>query len=106
MSTRDRGREFAVLKTVGFTDARLFALVLAEAGGITLLGALIGLGGAKFLYQASNFNAGGFLPGFQVTAPTLVLGAGIALFLAFASGLFPALRAARLPVVTALRNVE
>jgi len=106
MSTRDRGKEFAVLKTIGFTDRRLFLLVLAEAGSITLLGALIGLGGAKALYRGTNFNAGGFLPGFDVHTPTLVLGTGIALFLAFASGIVPAARAARLPVVSALRNVE
>ncbi len=106
MSTRERGREYAVLKTVGFTDRRLFALVLAEAGGITLVGAALGLGGAKLLYQATNFNAGGFLPGFRVTTETLVLGTGIALLLMLASGLVPALQAARLPVVTALRNVE
>ncbi len=106
MSTRERGREYAVLKTIGFTDQRLFLLVLAEAGIITLTGALIGLGGAKVLYKATNFNAGGFLPGFDVTPPTLVLGTGIALLLMFASGIVPALRAARLPVVSALRNVE
>jgi predicted branched-subunit amino acid permease len=35
-----------------------------------------------------------------------VLGAGIALLLMLASGIVPAVRAARLPVVAALRNVE
>ncbi|MBA2457990.1 MAG: hypothetical protein H0V43_03425 [Gemmatimonadales bacterium] len=56
--------------------------------------------------KASNFNAGGFLPGFDVTPETLVLGATVALLLMLASGLVPALRAARLPVVQALRRVE
>lgn len=106
MSTRERGREFAILKTVGFTDARLFSLVLAEAGGITLLGALIGLGGAKVLYKVTKFNAGGFLPGFDVTPATLLLGTVIALVLMLASGVVPAAQAARLPVVSALRAVE
>lgn len=106
MSTRERGREYAVLKTIGFTDRRLFVLVLAEAGLITLLGALIGLGGAKVLYKATNFNAGGFLPGFDVSAATIAFGTGIALLLMLASGIAPAVRAARLSVVTALRSVE
>lgn len=106
MSTRERGREYAIMKTVGFTDRQLFLLVLAEAGGITLLGALIGLGGAKVLYKASNFNAGGFLPGFDVSGQTVLLGTAIALLLMVASGIAPALRAARLSVVSALRNVE
>lgn len=106
MSTRERGREFAVLKTIGFTDRRLFLLVLAEAGGITLLGAFIGLGGAKLLYKTTKFNAGGFLPGFDVDSSTLILGTGIALLLMLGSGIVPALQAARIPVVTALRKVE
>ncbi|HEU4526167.1 MAG TPA: FtsX-like permease family protein [Gemmatimonadales bacterium] len=106
MSARERTGEVAVLKTIGFTDGTLFRLVLLEAGIIALTGALIGLGGAKLLYKASNFNASGFLPGFDVTTRTLVIGTGIALLLMLASGLVPALRAARLPVVQALRRVE
>jgi len=106
MSARERTRELAVLKTIGFTDRRLFGLVMLEAGLITVTGAVLGLGAAKLLYRATNFNAGGFLPGFDVTPGTLGLGAGIALLLMLASGIVPAVRAARLPVVAALRNVE
>jgi putative ABC transport system permease protein len=106
MSARERTGEVAVLKTIGFTDRTLFGLVMLEAGIIALTGAALGLGGAKLLYRATNFNAAGFLPGFDVTANTLVLGAGVALLLMLASGLVPAVRAARLPVVQALRRVE
>jgi len=106
MSARERTGEVAVLKTIGFTDRRLFGLVMLEAGFITLTGAALGLGGAKLFYKGTNFNAAGFLPGFDVTGGTLAVGAAIALLLMIASGLFPALRAARLPVVEALRRVE
>jgi putative ABC transport system permease protein len=106
MSARERTGEVAVLKTIGFSDRRLFGMVMLEAGIIALTGALLGLGGAKLLYKASNFNAAGFLPGFDVTGSTLLLGSIVALALMLASGLVPAVRAARLPVVTALRNVE
>jgi putative ABC transport system permease protein len=106
MSARERTRELAVLKAIGFSDRRLFGLVMLEAGVITLIGAAIGLGAAKVLYKATNFNAAGFLPGFDVTPGTLAVGAAIALLLMLASGLVPAMQAARLPVVTALRNVE
>jgi putative ABC transport system permease protein len=105
MGARERTREVAVLKTLGFTDRTLFGLVMVEAGLITLTGAVIGLGGARLLYQATNFNGGGFLPGFRVTDATIALGAGVALVLMLASGLWPALSAARLPVVKALRQV-
>lgn len=106
MSARERTRELAVLKTIGFTDRRLFGLVMLEAGIITVVGAAIGLGAARILYRATNFNGGGFLPGFDVTTTTLVVGGAIALVLMLASGIVPAVRAARLPVVAALRNVE
>lgn len=106
MSARERTRELAVLKTIGYSDNLLFGLVLAEAGIITAVGAVLGLGAAKLLYKSTNFNAAGFLPGFDVTWGTLVLGAVIALLLMLASGIIPAIRAARLPVVTALRGVE
>lgn len=106
MGARERTRELAVLKTIGFGDRLLFGLVMLEAGVITVTGAAIGLGAAKLLYRATNFNAAGFLPGFDVTPGTLALGGGVALALMLASGIVPALRAARLPVVAALRNVE
>jgi putative ABC transport system permease protein len=106
MSARERSGEVAVLKTIGFPDRTVFGLVMLEAGVITLSGALIGLGGAKLLYKGTNFNAAGFLPGFDVTRGTLLLGFGVALLLMLASGLVPALQAARVPVVQALRRVE
>jgi putative ABC transport system permease protein len=105
MSARERTRELAVLKTIGFSDRRLFGLMMLEAGLITVTGAAVGLGAAKLVYRATNFNAAGFLPGFDVTLSTLALGSGIALVLMLASGIVPAVRAARLPVVAALRDV-
>jgi putative ABC transport system permease protein len=106
MNARERTKEVAVLKTIGFGNGRLFGMVMLEAGIITAIGAVIGLGGAKLLYKTTNFNAAGFLPGFDVTTDTLLMGAAIALLLMLASGLVPAIRAARLPVVQALRTVE
>ncbi len=106
MSARERTREVAVLKTIGYGDRTLFGLVMLEAGLIALTGAVIGLGGAKLLYRTTNFNAGGFLPGFDVTTRTLLIGGTVALLLMIASGVVPALRAARLPVIQALRQVE
>lgn len=106
MSARERIREVAVLKTIGFSDSTMFGLVMLEAAVITLSGALLGLLGAKVLYRSIEFNGAGFLPGFDVTTGTLVLGGAIALVIMLASGIVPAIRAARLPVVQALRHVE
>jgi putative ABC transport system permease protein len=96
----------AVLKTIGFGDKTLFGLVMLEAGVIAVTGSVLGLGGAKVLYKSTHFNGGGFLPGFDVTSNTLALGSAVAIVLMIASGAVPAIRAARLPVISALRQVE
>lgn len=106
MSARERTGEIAVLKTVGFSDRLLFTLTMVEAGALALTGAVLGLGAAKLLYPAINFNGAGFLPGFTVTTSTVIIGLLVAVALMLASGLVPALRAARLPIVQALRHVE
>ena len=106
MSARERTGEVAVLKTIGFTDRTLFVLVMIEAALIAGTGAFMGLGGARALYGLADTNVLGFLPGFHVSDGTLVFGSGIAVLLAVASGVVPAWRAARLPVVQALRKVE
>jgi putative ABC transport system permease protein len=106
LSARERVNEVGILKTLGFTDRLLFALVIVEASVITLGGAVLGLGAAKALYRPSGFSAMGFLPGFDVTVGTLTAGTAIAVVLALASGLVPALQAARLSAVQALRHVE
>jgi putative ABC transport system permease protein len=106
MTARERTGEVAVLKTIGFTDRTLFALIMLETAVVTLTGALIGLGGAKLLYAGTGFNGFGFLPGFDVSKGTLIIGFAIAIALALASGIVPAVRAARLSIVQALRHVE
>ena len=106
MSARERTGEYAVLKTIGFTDGRLFALVMLEAVLVAGSGALLGLGGAKLLFGVGGFSFGGFLPGFDPTGGTLAIGAALAALLAVASGVVPGLRAARMSIVQALRHVE
>jgi putative ABC transport system permease protein len=108
MNQRERTSEVAVMKTVGFSDSRVFALIIIEAAVISLTGAVIGLGAATLLPIATGFadSGGGFLPGFRVTPGTQLVGVSVALLLTVASGIFPAWQAAKLPVVQALRRVE
>jgi putative ABC transport system permease protein len=106
MNQRERRSEVAVMKTVGFSDRRVFGLVLIEAAVIALTGAVLGLGAAALLPVVTGFGEGGFLPGFHVTPGTALFGGAVAVLLAVASGIFPAWQAARLPVVQALRRVE
>lgn len=104
MAARERTAEVAVLKTLGFGNGLLFGLVVTEALVITLSGALLGVGGAKVLFDLSDFNAAGFLPGFHVRWSTVTLGLLLAALLGVVSSIVPAWRAARLPVAQALRR--
>lgn len=106
MSASERTSEIAVMKTIGYSDRTLFGLVLTEAGLIAIVGSALGLGLAYAFYRLIDFNGFGFLPGFKVTPMTMAWGALLAIALMLASGLVPALRAARLPIVQALRKVE
>ena len=106
MNQRERRSEVAVMKTVGFSDGRVFGLIIVEAAVISLTGAALGLGLATLLPIVGGFGDGGFLPGYRVTVGTEVVGAAVALVLTVASGVFPAWQAAKLPVVQALRRVE
>lgn len=106
MAFRERTSEFGVLKTLGFEDSTVFAMVLAEAAIITLGGGAAGALIAKFLLEGTGFNLGGFLPPMAVYWSTVFLGIGIAFVMGAVSGLIPAWRAAHLKIVDALRRVD
>lgn len=104
MAARERTREIAVLKAVGFSDRVVVGLVLAESLLITLAGGLLGTGLARFVFSVTDFTAGGFFPQFEVTDGTVAQALAIALFLGVVSGVAPAWNAARLRIVDALRH--
>lgn len=105
MTFRERTKEIGVLKTLGFTDAAVFALVLTEAAVLTLGGGAAGAFGARWIIVASEFNAGGLLPPMSVHWRTVGEGLGWAVLLGAVSGLIPATLALRLRIVNALRRV-
>jgi len=101
-SIRERSHELAILKTLGFSDRRITALVLAEAILLLFLGAGAGLGAAAVLLPVLNGVTGGRFPPLLVSAGIWGLGAAVALVLALLVGVPPALRARRLMIVEAL----
>jgi putative ABC transport system permease protein len=105
MAARERIRELAVLKALGFSNRLVVGLVLAESLLITLTGGLLGTGLARLVFSLTDFTAGGFFPRFDVTDGTVLQGLAIALFMGLLSGAPPAWTAARLRVVEALRHV-
>jgi putative ABC transport system permease protein len=99
-SVRERIPELAVLKTLGFGDAMVLGLVIAESLLLCLLAAVIGLG---LSFAVLPIVAQG-LQGVHLTAGALIPGIAVAVLLALIVGLPPALRAMRLNIVDALAD--
>jgi putative ABC transport system permease protein len=101
-SIRERIPELAILKTLGFSDGTVTALVLAEAGVLLATGAGLGMATAMGLLPLVNETTGGRFPPLFVSAETWLAAAAVALALALAIGLPPAWRVKRLRIVDAL----
>ena len=103
-SIRERTSELAVLKTLGFSNRRVMALVLFESCLLAVLGGGLGLGLGYVLVGLGD-PTGGFLTAFFIPPRDLVLGSVLAVALGLVSGILPSARATRLRIVDALRKV-
>ena len=103
-SIRERTNELAVLKTLGFTDRRVLALVLFESLTLAVVGGAAGLGVGSLLIDLGD-PTGGFLPVFLFPSRDLAIGGVLVVVLGFAAGAVPALLATRLRIIDALRKV-
>jgi putative ABC transport system permease protein len=104
-----RSVEIATLRAIGFGGGPVVASIMIEALLLSLGGALIGAGVAYVVFngfQVSGLNFQTFSQvafQFAVTRELIVQGVVWAVLIGFFGGLFPAVRAARQPVVDALR---
>jgi len=103
MSIRERTREVAVLRTLGFTRGTILRLLLGESIAIALIGGLFGiLLGAAIIGLISRPGVG--LPvSMHMTWLTAAVVMIVAAFVGFASALIPSYRASNLGIVDALR---
>ncbi|HYM14383.1 MAG TPA: ABC transporter permease [Dehalococcoidia bacterium] len=105
MSVFERTREFGVMRAVGWTRARVIGLVMGEAALISLLGACIGIAlgfAAIRLIQRVPELIGVFQPDY--TASVFARALAIAMGMALIGALYPAIRAALLSPLEALRH--
>jgi putative ABC transport system permease protein len=99
-SLRERVPELAVLKTLGFTDRGIFALLLAESLLLCVSAAFLGL----LLSYTLLPTVESALQGVELTGGMLLPGILVAVALALVVGLPPAIRANRLKIVDALAD--
>ncbi len=106
-----RTREIATLRALGFNTTSVLVSVLTESLALAVIGGLAG-GIVAFLgfngFQTSTMNFQTFSQvafAFAVTPSLLIQGLSYALAMGLVGGLFPAIRAARLPISSALREL-
>jgi len=104
-AVRERTGELGVLKAIGFTNAQVVSLVLAESCLLTILGGVLGLGLACLLVPVLARMLAGLLPLFSLPTHDLFIGLGFSVALGLVTGIFPALQAMRLRVADALRRM-
>ena len=106
-----RGKEIATLRALGFGPLPVLVSTIVESTLLALVGGLVG-GMLAFLvfngFQVSTLNSASFSQvvfDFAVTPDLLLAGLKVALVIGIVGGFFPALRAARMPVAQALREL-
>jgi putative ABC transport system permease protein len=105
MSARERIREYAVLKTLGFTSGHIIGLVAGESLIIAGIGGCLGI---AFTFPMAAAVAAGFptmFPVFNVELSTIVLAMTFSLLVGVLAAIFPAVRAARIKIVDGLRQI-
>ena len=108
MAIRERFRELAVLKALGFRRRELLAFILAESFGLAAAGALIGVGGAWLLFSRIDLAAvtNGMLIAFEVTPRIMGRACLVAALLGVLAAIGPALAVARTTVVQGLKTLD
>ena len=108
MAIRERFRELAVLKALGFRRRELFAFILAESFGLAILGGLLGAGGAWLTYHTLNIQTltNGLFVVFEVTPRMMGLAFSVAALIGLLAAGAPMLSVTRTSVVDGLKTLD
>lgn len=105
MSIRERVRELAVLKAIGFTDTFVLFFVIGESVLVAAIGVAVGLLLMAIFLPGIEAKLGGILQFVFLPKDKAIEGVIITLAIAFLAGIIPAVNASRLRVVDAIRRV-
>ncbi|MFO7445642.1 MAG: FtsX-like permease family protein [Ignavibacteriaceae bacterium] len=106
MSARERTREYAVLKTLGFSGKHLFWLIMGESMFISILGGVVGLFLTyPIVATIEQIIPRGMFPVFQIEPVTLILAVSAALIIGVASAIQPIYKALNTKIVEGFRFV-
>jgi putative ABC transport system permease protein len=99
-----RATEIATLRAIGFSAVAVTISVLAEAMLLALAGATIGVATAWTLFNGNPHMFGSLVFTLSITPALIGVGVAFACALGLIGGMLPAIRAARVPVATALKE--
>lgn len=102
MAVRERSKEIAVLKTLGFSKERVLRLILGETLLLAFLGGVPGLLIASLVIVSEQNSLVRFMPGMRLDVTIFALGLVLIAGVGLAAGIMPALGAYRLNPATAL----
>jgi putative ABC transport system permease protein len=105
MSIRERTREVAVLRTLGFTRGSILKLLLSESIVISLIGGLLGIALGTVVILFMSQPGIGLPVSMHMTAATALVVMLVAALVGIVSGLIPSYRASNLGIVDALRHI-
>lgn len=108
MAVRERFRELAILKALGFRRRELFALILAESFGLAVAGGALGIGGAWLLFTHGDIAkmTQGIFVMFEVTPKIVGLASLVAAALGIIASIAPSVAVARMSVVDGLKTLD
>lgn len=106
MAARERTREYAVLKTLGFSGKHLSIIILGESLLVSIVGGLLGL---LLTFPVVNgfgtFVPKGIFPIFQIEPVTIIFACSASLIIGFVAAIFPIHKVLTLKIVDGIRFV-
>lgn len=106
MSARERTREYAVFKTIGFSAKHLVGLILGESLFISVIGGALGLFlSFPIVEGVSQAIPKGIFPIFELEPITLIFAVSSAILIGIAAAIFPILKALKTSIVDGLRFI-
>jgi putative ABC transport system permease protein len=106
MSIRERTREVAVLKTLGFTRGTVLGLFVGEAVVVAAVAGFFGmLAGIGLMKMFAHSPQAGFFAGISVSPLTMTAALFVAALVGLVSAVVPSLHASRTNIVEGLRYI-
>lgn len=106
MTVRERTREYAVFKTLGFGGGRIMTMIFGESLLITMTGCVLGIVLTYPAAAAFGRALGDYFPVFEVDKNIFTVYGAASLLVGFTAAVFPAWKAIHITIAEGLRRIE